>query len=189
MALCSIAAGAAWVASLTKLLAWLALGSVAILLIASLVQQFRMLGPRGRWLDALALVPQWKFFGQDAVGRDPAWSDDWYLVARVAPQQNEGQPGPWQNVLGPAERTWWHFAWNPQIRSQAQLLVNAELIARAETMGQVEPTSLAYLSALRACFEAVAPIEDEVLQFAVVATRGRDGRTMALQYLSPWHAP
>lgn len=174
---------------MTELLAWLALCGVAILLMASLVQQFRVVGPRGFWLDALALVPQWKFFGQNAVGTDPGWSDDWYVLARVAPQHSEGQPGPWQSVIGPTERTWWHFAWNPHRRSRAQLLASAERIAQTATSGPPEPTSLAYLSVLRACFEAVPPGPAEVLQFAIVATRGGKGRTMALRYLSLWHVP
>lgn len=172
---------------MTERLAWLAIAGVAILLLASLVQQFRTLGPRARWLDALALVPQWKFFGQDAVGLDPAWSDDWHVLARIAAAGGKDRPGPWQKVLGPIERSFWHFAWNPHRHSQAHLLAYAEQLAWARSADAVEPTGLAYLTLLRACFATVPLGEGESLQFAVVATRGRGERPLALHYLSPWH--
>jgi len=170
-------------------LARLAFAAVAVLLLASLAQQFRTLGPRSRWLDALALVPQWKFFGQSAVGFDPAWSDDWHVRARVSTADCNEPPGLWREVLGPDERAWWHFAWNPRRRSQAQLLAYAEQLAQAKSSSAVEPTALAYLAVLRVCFAKIPLGEDEVLQFSVVATRGRGERPLSLHYLSHWHVP
>jgi hypothetical protein len=172
---------------LAELLAKLVLAGVAILLFASLVQQFRQVGPRGRWIDALAVVPQWKFFGQDTVGLNPAWSDDWHVLARIAPLGDVATPEPWRPVLGPAERTAWHFVWNPHNRSRAQILAFAERIGQTGAGNLPDPTGLAYLSLLRACFEAVPIGEGCVVQFAIVATRGRDERPVDLRFLSLWH--
>jgi len=172
---------------LAEILARLALAGVAILLLASLVQQFRRAGPSRRWIDALAVVPQWKFFGQDAVSLNPAWSDDWNVVARIAPLGEAAVPEAWQSVLSPAERTGWHFAWNPRNRSRAQLLAYAERLGMSGLDEPPEPTGLAYLSLLRVCFEAVPIGEGFALQFAVVATRGRGERPVDLRFLSLWH--
>jgi hypothetical protein len=169
-------------------LAKLALAGVTILLLASLVQQFRQIGPRERWLDALSLVPQWKFFGQDALDLGPAWSDDWHVLARQAPLEEAATPEPWQPVLSTPERAGWHFVWNPHCRSRAQLLACAERLGQAGPGQPPDPTSLAYLSLLRACFAAVPPGDDgHALQFAVVATRGRHDRHVDLRFLSKWH--
>lgn len=170
-----------------ELFASIALAAAVILLAASLVQQFRTVGSRGRLLDALALVPQWKFFAQDAVGREPDWLDDWHLLARVAANGGTDQPGPWQPVLAPAVRTGWHFLWNPHRRSRAQLLACAELLGRTNADEPVNPAGIAYLTLLRACFEGISPGSDNSLQFAIVATRGRDQRPVFLRYLSLWH--
>lgn len=172
---------------MAELLAKLALAGVTILLFASLVQQFRRVGPRGRWLDALAVVPQWKFFGQDAVGLDPAWADDWHVIARIAPLGEAAMPEPWWPVLSPATRTGWHFAWNPHIRSRAQLLAYAERLGQASMGAPPDHTGLAYLSLLRACFESVPIREGHALQFAIIATRGRHERPIDLRFLSLWH--
>lgn len=172
---------------MAELLAKLVLAGVTILLFASLVQQFRQVGPRGRWIDALAVVPQWKFFGQDAVGLDPAWLDDWHVLARIAPLGEGVIPEPWRPVLSPTERTAWQFIWNPHNRSRAQLLAFAERIGQAGAGEMPDPTGLAYLSLLRACFEAVPIRGGHALQFAIVATRGRVERPIDLRFLSLWH--
>lgn len=163
------------------------LAGVTILLTASVLQQFRTVGPRGRLFDALALVPQWKFFGQDAVGFDPAWSDDWHVLARVAAIGDETRPTPWQPIIAPTVRTGWHFIWNPYGRSQAQLLAYAEQLGRADPAEPINPAGLAYLALLRACFDVISPANDQALQFVVVATRGRHERPIFLRYLSLWH--
>jgi hypothetical protein len=163
------------------------LAGVSLLLVASVFQQFRQVGPKGAFLDSLALVPQWKFFGQDVVGGDPAWADDWHVLARVAPIGGVAAPGPWQQVLAPSVRQWWHFIWNPHDRSNALLLAYAEELGREDADISREPTGLAYLALLRACFKAVLPTDDQAVQFALVATRGRHNRTVALHYLSHWH--
>lgn len=172
---------------MAEILARLTLAGVSILLLASLVQQFRQVGPRGRWIDALAVVPQWKFFGQDAVSLNPAWSDDWHVLARIAPLGEATMPEPWRPVLSPAERTGWHFAWNPHNRSRALLLAYAERLGQSGVDEPSDPTGLGYLSLLRACFEAVPAGEGFVLQFAIVATRGRHERPADLRFLSQWH--
>jgi hypothetical protein len=184
---CSNSAGALWRAGLAEILAKLVLAGVSMLLLASLLQQFRQVGPRGRWIDALTLVPQWKFFGQDAVGLDPAWSDDWQVLARIAPLGEATMPEPWLPVLSPATRTGWHFAWNPHSRSRALLLAYAERLGQAGVDEPPDPTGLAYLSLLRACFEAAPLGEHFALQFAIVATRGRQERPVDLRFLSLWH--
>jgi hypothetical protein len=184
---CSNSADAALGREMAEVLAWFTLAGVAILLTAAVVQQFRQIGPRGHLLDRLALVPQWKFFGQDAVGRDPAWLDDWHVLARLAAKDDATPPGPWLPVLSPAVRTGWHWVWNPHSRSRAQLLIQAESLGHADRERPAEPTALAYLALLRACFEVVQPGENQLLQFAVVATRGRDQRPVFLRFLSRWH--
>ncbi len=160
---------------------------VAVLLTASTLQQFRQLGPRGQWLDTLALLPQWKFFAQAAVAQDPAWSDDWHLLARIAETGSAGQAGAWQPVLWPEDRRWWQAIWNPHERSRAHLLAYAERLSQADAAELVDPTGLAYLTVLRACFRAVALSDGHMLQFAVVATRGREARAVRLRFLSLWH--
>lgn len=173
--------------ALAEQLAQIVLAAVVILLAASVLQQFRTVGPKGHLLDALALVPQWKFFAQDAVGLDPDWSDDWHVLARVAAIGDATRPTPWQPVIAPAVRSGWHFIWNPVGRSQAQLLAYAEMLGRAHPAEPINPVGLAYLTLLRACFDVVSPDRDQALQFAVVATRGRHERPVFLRYLSLWH--
>ena len=173
-------------------LGWLALAGVAVLLAAGLNRQFVVVGRRGELLDRLALVPQWKFFGQAHIAADETWADDLYLLARVSP--DPATPGSWRNVLWWDDRPLGHALWNPALRSRSAV---SEALLRliqleADPASPAPPTALAYLTALRHCLTALPPGEGAALQFALVTTRGRggaDGRPLALRFLSAWHTP
>lgn len=156
-------------------MAELALALVAGLLGLGLVRQFAVSGPRWLLLDRLALVPQWKFFGQVAIGRDEAWCDDLHLLARRG-------AGEWRALVWRPERRWAEALWNPHARSRDALAAQLALLATAK---DVPPTALAYLTVLKHCADALPG--DAPLQFAVAATRGRGDRPLALRFLSGRH--
>lgn len=157
---------------------WRAVGEltlVAALLGIGLMRQFAVSGPRWLVLDQLALVPQWKFFGQVAIGQGEALWDDLHLLAR----RGEGE---WQELVWCAERSWPEALWNPYARSRAALAVRLALLATAK---DVPPTALACLTVLKHCLDALPG--DKPLQFAIAATRGRGERPLALRFLSGRH--
>lgn len=161
--------------------------AVVLLLAAGLMQQFRVLGPRGVLLDALALVPQWKFFGQSRIGTDPATFDDLHLIMRVS-RDAQGF-GPWQNLVWWEDRPFTSTLWNPAARSRDAIAAAMVRLLVAETAGQypAKPTALIYLTVLRHCIDSVPLAPGDALQFALVTTRGRDARPAALGFLSGWH--
>ena len=182
-------AGRCWTLPVTELLSGLVLAAVAVLLLGTLAWQFTVLGPRGTLLDRLAILPQWKFFGQSRIATDPCCFDDLCLLARLGPEAAD--PGAWQEVL------WWedrpvHYAWwNPRARSRAAIGTAAQRLAITEPNPEqrAPPTALAYLTVLRHCLDALPPTTDDALQFAIALTRGRDQRTVSLAFLSAWHRP
>ncbi len=159
-----------------RAVAELALALVAALLALGLVRQFAVSGPRWLLLDRLALVPQWKFFGQVGIGQDEGWCDDLHLLAR----RGEGE---WQELVWCAERRWIEALWNPHARSRDALAARLALLA---TASDVPPTALAYLTVLKHCLGALPG--EAPLQFAIAATRGRGDRPLALKFLSGRHA-
>ncbi len=169
-------------------LSWLVLGLVLVALAGSVLRQFSA-GPGGRWADALALAPQWKFFAQDRVGTDPAVFDDWHVLARLAPADPALPPGAWQPLVWAQDRRWWQAVWNPGARRRDALLALAERLAQAEPHNPAQPTALAYLALLRAALAGLAPGPGLVVQFAVAATRGRGARGLRLGFVSAWHVP
>ena len=163
--------------------------AVAVLLAASLIQQFRVLGPRGALLDGLALVPQWKFFGQSRIGTDPACMDDLHLIARVS--RDTQDLGPWLNLLWWEDRPLINAVWNPASRSRDAIGVAMVRLVVAESADQcpASPTALIYLTVLRHCLDLVPLAPGDALQFALVTTRGRAARPATLGFLSGWHTP
>lgn len=149
-----------------------ALVLVAVLLGAGVVRQFGRLGPRGVLLDALAVLPQWKFFAQQAVGSDEAVFDDHHLLVR-------GAQGGWQPLLWHEERRWHEAAWNPQQYSRAVLLA---AMANLAGPGAAADNSQAALILMRHALEE----RFEPLQLAIARTRGRGARVPQLVWLSPW---
>lgn|GEM_PF-2883799 len=166
--------------------AWLVLGTVLLLLALSAWQQARA-RPLHRRLDALGLVPQWKFFGQADVGPEQGALDDWHVVARLASVEPGTSPGPWQPVLWPPARPLLAALWNPAARRHGHLLDMAHLLTRAEPQHAAQPTALIYLAVLRACFAVLSPPEPVALQFAIAVTRGRGERLLAIGFVSAWH--
>lgn len=156
-------------------MAELTLALVAALLALSVARQFAVSGPRWLLLDRLALVPQWKFFGQVAIGQDKAWCDDLHLLAR------RGE-GAWQALVWCPERRWGEALWNPHARSRDALALRLALLA---TASDVPPTALAYLTVLKHCLDTLPG--EAPLQFAIAATRGRGERGLALRFLSHRH--
>lgn len=174
---------------MVEFLSWLTLTAVAVLLLMGLIWQFKILGPRGRRLDSLTILPQWKFFGQSRIATDPACFDDLCLLARTS--GDEETPGTWQKILGWEDRPLLSALWNSSLHRRAI----DEAVQHLATTGEcdeagVEPTSLAYLTVLRYCFDHL-PIQrqDEAaaLQFGIATTRGREAQNISLKLLSAWH--
>ncbi len=158
------------------------LAVVVLLLAFGLCFQFFVSNPRWAWLDNLALVPQWKFFGQARIASDPTVFDDVHLLVR-----SDGE-GRWREVDCFPERAWHHAFWNPHLRSESAVLVATAELAEAGIAGKhVQPSSLAYLTVLRYCLDLSEPGASDALQFAIVTTRGREERQMFLRFLSEWH--
>lgn len=178
-----------WIIVLIELFSNLTLAVVALFLLLSLVRQFEMLGAIGVLLDRLAILPQWKFFGQSYIAKDLSCFDDMCLLARISPDQ--GDLGPWQNVL------WWEDQpihrgfWNPALRSRSAMCEAMTLLATTEVgeKTSIPPTALAYLTILRHCYNSLIPNDGVALQFAIAKTRGRQGRSVSLKFLSAWHSP
>ncbi len=165
--------------------------AVALLLAMGLTRQFATSGRTGLLLDRLAIVPQWKFYGQSRIASDPSAFDDLHLLARHS--TSPADPGEWQPLLWPDERRWLDALWNPHGRSRAAILEPALLLALAEgTSGhRTRPTALTYLTVLRHCLDHLPPGDGEAIQFAIVQTRGRSGsgpRPTTLRFLSAWHS-
>ena len=172
------------------MLSGLILAAVVALLLGTLAWQFTVLGRRGVLLDRLAIMPQWKFFGQSRIATDPFCFDDLCLLARLG--RDAGDAGAWREVLWWEARPFRHALWNPRGRSRAAIGTAAQRLAITEHNPQqrASPTALAYLTVLRHCLEALPPTTtDDALQFAVALTRGRDQRSVSLAFLSAWHTP
>ncbi len=147
--------------------------AVAVMLAVGAVRQFGQLGSRGVLLDALAILPQWKFFAQDAVAQDAAAFDDLHLLVRRA-------EGAWQPLLWPDERRWHEALWNPGQYARAGLLEAMQALARQADAR--DTTHAALILARHALAEGDTPF-----QLAIAATRGRGERTPELVWLSPWY--
>lgn len=155
---------------------------VVLLLGLSLLRQFAAAGPRWDLLDRLGIVIQWKFFGQAAIATNPSCFDDYHLLARRAAETG---PGGWSELLWSDERGPADWLWNPAQRRHLVFMTELERLAMADTPPQ--PTALAYLTVLRLCLDRLRLGNGEALQFAIVATRGRGGRAVALRFISKWH--
>jgi len=166
----------------------IAIAAVGALLAATVLRQAGRLGPRGRLLSAIAVLPQWKFFGESRLRvRDDAY-DDLHLVARdwVGGEVIE----PWRPVLSPADRRWTHAVFNPPRRADGMLLSFADdLAARPDAAANERvTTSLAYLVLLRHCLDASTRSSDaKARQFAIIRTSGRGERVLSVAFLSRWH--
>lgn len=175
----------------------LALAAVLVMLALSVRQQFHRVERLEIWLERLGIVPQWKFFGQDAVGWVDDDSDDWHVVARCAPiadtdadtDTDDDAATPWRPVIWIEDRRWYHGLWNPHFRSNVRLLILAERLAMAPAERRPPPDALATLAIARACMARLAPRADQALQFAVVLTIGRSDRRLARCFLSDWYVP
>jgi len=170
-------------------LSWGLVGTVGVLLLVGLTRQFTTVGPRGQLLDALAIVPQWKFFGQARIASDPACFDDLCLLARAS--SDEGDPGAWENVLWWEDRRISQAFWNPGLRRKSVIGESMMLLAMSAENGtpRARPTALAYLTVLRYCLDHQILADGAALQFAIASTRGRGDRLVALRVLSEWHTP
>ncbi len=157
--------------------------AVALLLGVTLLRQFAVAGPGWDRLDRLAIVPQWKFFGQGGIATDPNWFDDYHLLARSAAT---AEPGGWQELLWSDDCASGEWLWNPGRRWHEALIIELARLAMGGTRPQ--PTALAYLTVLRLCLDRFPLAEGDALQFAIVATRGRGERQITLRFVSEWHS-
>lgn len=162
---------------------------ICLLLVWGVCRQFVVSGAAGLALDHLAIVPQWKFFAQQRIDRDPEAFDDFQLLVRTA--RGKLPPGAWCAVVHYGERPLRHGFWNPHRYSRSLIAQHAILLARVESEAAfaVQPNSLAYLTVLRFCLDRTAMEPGIALQFAVVQTSGRTGRNPRIGFLSAWHCP
>jgi hypothetical protein len=176
-----------WMRCVAEALSWLVLLAVSLLLLAGIWRQFVLSGPRGRLLDSVALLPQWKFFGQAAIATRDDTFNDYHIIARW--DTTSGDVSPWHELELYGERQWLQAVWNPQMRSLSALFEHVErlcLNADKKEDPQIQ-SSLAYLTVLRHCLDEHPRITGSAMQFAVVTTRGRDQRAPAIRFLSAWH--
>lgn len=162
---------------------------VSALLIIGLIRQFAVSSRFWLTLDRLGIVPQWKFFAQARAASDPSRFDDMHLLARF--DDGGDIPGPWSELLWWETRPLLSALWNPHDRSRSAIGECMDLLAITETSPgtAARPTALAYLTVLRHCLDSARGGPDELLQFAIVLTRGRTDRPLALRFLSAWHCP
>lgn len=160
-------------------MAELVLALVVALLAAGALRQFGQLTQRGLLLDAFAILPQWKFFGQSRIDEQAGLFEDYHLLARH-------DQGPWCEVLCWGERGLLSAFWNSG--DLARMTV-AEQVIELGRHGQQSTTSLAYLIVLSHCLDRLGPDAGESgpVQFAIVSTRGRTEAAPELAYLSAWH--
>lgn len=178
-----------WAGRVAESLAGTALLVVAVLLVLGVWRQLVLLGPRGQLFDSLGIVPQWKFFALSAVAAgDDIWDDHHLLIRRIDPG---GVVSPWEDIFWNPERTWIEALWNPQRRQRAEIQHQLALAAVSSVAGtdQRFQSSLTYLTVLRFCIDRVRPTSEQALQFAVVASRGRGARLLAVRFVSAWHTP
>lgn len=170
------------------LVSWAVLGLVSVLLVWTLSRQFAVLGRRGQALDALGIVPQWKFFAQQRIDGDPVVFVDLHLLVRTA--TGAAAPGPWQVLLHWHDRPLRHALWNPRQAGRSMIGEYATQLAKSTTgsTGALPPTALAYLTVLRFCLDRTALDHPAVLQFAVAVTLGRGNRDPQLRFVSGWHS-
>lgn len=157
--------------------------AVVALLLTGLLRQFGQIGPRGQLLDRLALMPQWKFFGQIEIETKERLFDDIHLVAR-------SESGDWEDVLRWGERPVLSAIWNPGGLSRFAIAEQVFALADGAKQGRIEElTSLAYLTTLRHCLDHMPVGQSEAIQFAVLTTRGRGQQVPQVVFLSAWHCP
>jgi hypothetical protein len=165
-----------WSVPVGELLSTGVLVAVVLLLAAGALRQFGQLSSRGVLLDALALLPQWKFFAQREVGDDAAAFDDFHLLVRGGPDLE------WEPLLWSGERRWYEVLWNPQQFARTMFCMAMEEVAAKP---DAQPTAKASLILARfALAQHPAP-----LQLAIATTRGRGRRAPQLVWLSPWYKP
>lgn len=172
-----------------SILGAIALVTVAVLLAATMAAQVRAPRGRGTALETLGLTPQWKFFGQSILSTSVASLGDVHILARD--QSGDGRIGPWRPVLSPGDRPALRSFWNPFGRRAAILLSLADDLAsdpRAACHERAQQ-SLPYLVLLHHCLcDHPRPAGADSRQFALVRTHGRADRTMAVAFLSAFHA-
>lgn len=177
----------AWVTALLDALSWGALALVLALLAVGLLRQFAVANAFWLKLDQLGIVPQWKFFAQAALDSDLSGLADFHFLVRV--DDGSGGPGAWQQMPWRGDRTLLSALWNPHDRSHAAIEECIHVLALpASALDHiVPPTALAYLTLLRYSLDSVSLAADQSLQFAVVLSHGRAGRSLDLRFLSDWH--
>lgn len=170
-------------------LAWLIVSGVAGLLLAGVVRQAVPVGRLGTLLDALGLVPQWRFFAQSDIAGNASRFADPHLLVRVASEG--GTISAWQPVFWQDDRKLVASLWNPHRRRSEQVLEFLNVLCAADrgTDPAKRADTIPYLAVLRLCLEARPLANGESLQFAVATTLGRDLRDPEPRFLSGWHRP
>ncbi len=163
------------------------LALVGVLLAVGLVRQFAVSNPFWVRLDRFGIVPQWKFFAQARMDRDLSVLDDMHLLVRL--DDGGENPGLWRELPMLGNRPIRSAVWNPHGRSRLMLGECMQSLALFESTQQnlVQSTALVYLTLLRHCLEHAPADLDQAIQFAVVLSRGRAGRSLDLRFLSAWH--
>jgi hypothetical protein len=162
---------------------------VITMLALSIWRQFEVLESRGQVLDSIAILPQWKFFAQNAIASSDEMFDDFHLLIRLV--DSCGNAGPWQEIFWTDEREWHEMFWSPDLRPNGEIIrrmwqVSSNRFNARELQFQ---TSLAYLTLLRHCLDCAKLAPDQAIQFSIVATAGRGDRPLAVRFVSAWHIP
>lgn len=174
---------------MAEALTWLIVPGVAALLLAGVIRQALPVGRVGYLLDALGLVPQWRFFAQSDIAGNAWRFADPHLLLRVASE--DGTMSAWQPVYWQDDRRAVATLWNPHRRRSEQLLefLNVLCTADRDTDPAKRTGTIPYLALLRLCLEKRPLANGESLQFAVATTLGRDRRDPEPRFVSDWHRP
>ena len=144
---------------------------------------------RGRALfDALAIVPEWRFYAQASIRGAADLARDIHLVVRD--RDAGGATGGWRDVLWHGERRWRDSVWNPELRTDDAILSIAEDLAQAWTPAGAPHVqqSIPYLVLLRRAIEADPATAAGIdRQFAIIHALGRGQRVVRTAFVSAWH--
>lgn len=144
--------------------------------------QIRPLKRHRAAFDALALLPEWRFYAQATLQSGADLARDTHIVVRD--RDSAGRICGWTPVLWPVERRLGHALWNPRMRVDTVILSIAEDIVTGPHVQQ----SIGYLVVLR---RALAPPRGGGAvqrQFAVVHAVGRGTRALSIDFVSAWHS-
>jgi hypothetical protein len=162
---------------------FLAVLSVSVWLLATILYQLAPFQGRIGRLDGLKLLPSWSFFAPSPANRDS------HIVVREL--LSDGALSAWSPVCFFPSRSLLDLLWNPAKRPRKILRDAAKSIrhtARRSLSRNVVQCSLPYLVILHHCLMQRSRAQSAVaVQFAVVDTSGREERRLWITFISEFH--